>query len=210
MQTSLFRRPGCLALALLAATASPLRALDFTLHRIQATSGALQTTKSYFLDGDSKVFIDIPLDWKVTDSAVMLDCLPSRPDSHVVIEQAGSKPWAFDEPARIDLRKRAQSSIPQGAKEVKPLPEQTDLIPLDGWSSLEIADTYTFFGQQMHRAVVFFNLPEKRVWQVTITAPEADFAKVHEQTRLMLYDLFEPEKMLSGTALQRYRDGITD
>ena len=198
------------ALAAGLAAAPSARALDFTLQRIQAANGSMQLTKTYFTDGDSKIFIDIPADWKVTDSPASLDCLPPRGSSRVVIEQAGSKPWAFDEPGKIALRKRVADSIPAGAKAVEPLPEQADIVPLSGWSSLEMANSYEFFGQKMHRAVLFFNLPEKRVWQVTITAPEADFKDLHEQTRVMLYDLFEPNKMLSGDALQRYQNGVTD
>ena len=200
----------CLALALLAATASPLRALDFTLHRVQATSGALQTTKTYFLDGDSKIFIDIPLDWKVTDSAAMLDCLPASTNGHVVIEQAGSKPWHSTNLARSSCANVRRIPFLKGQRRSRRYPSRRISSRWMAGAVWRSRIPTRFFGQQMHRAVVFFNLPEKRVWQATITAPEADFAKLHEQTRLMLYDLFEPEKMLTGAALQRYRDGITD
>ena len=108
------------------------------------------------------------------------------------------------------MRKRTQAALPDGAKNVQALPEQSDLVGLTGWSSLEVAHAYEFFGQKMHRGMIFFNLPEHRVWLVTITAPEDDFAALQEQTRLMLYGLFEPDKMLSPTALQRYKDGIQD
>ncbi len=197
------------SLALLMAAAPPLCALDFTLHRPPAEA-ATQGGKPYFLDGNSKIFVDLPADWTVTDSPASLDCLPGHANCRVLLEQAGSQPWPFDEPGRAALRKRVLASVPQGAKAVQGLPEQADLVPLTGWSSLELGQAYEFFGQKMRRAQLFLNLPEKRVWQMTITAPEADFAAVHEQARLLLYGLFEPTKMLSPSALQRYNDGIRD
>ena len=197
------------ALVLLAAGVSPLSALDLTLHRGMANPETGATPRPYFLDGDSKIFISIPLDWKITDSPNSLDCLPPRANCRVLIELVG-QPWVFDEANKAVLRKRAAAAVPTGSKEVQALPEETDVVPLDGWSSLEVAHTYDFFGQKMHRCLIFLNLPEKRVLQVTITTPEADFAAVHGQARSMLYGLFEPNKMLSPGALKRFNDGVQD
>ena len=196
-------------LALVAAGVTPLRALDLTLHRGMANPQTGAMPKPFFLDGDSKIFISIPLDWKITDSPATLDCLPPQANCRVLIELA-SQPWVFDETNKVVLRKRALGGVPGGSKDVQALAETPDLIPLTGWSSLEFEHTYEFFGQKMHRALIFMNLPEKRVLTVTITAPEANFAAVHEQTRSMLYGLFEPTKMLSPTALQRFNDGVQD
>lgn len=197
------------ALAVLAAGASPLSALDLTLHRgmVNPQTGAMP--RPYFLDGESKIFLSIPLDWKISDSPAALDCLPPQADCRVLIELAGS-PWIFDDTNKAVLRKRALGAVPAGSKNVQVAAETPDLIPLTGWSSLEFEHTYEFFGQKMHRALIFLNLPEKRVLQVTITAPEANFAAVHEQARSMLYGLFEPTKMLAPNALQRYNNGIQD
>ena len=197
------------ALALLAAGVSPLSALDLTLHRGMANPQTGGMPKPFFLDGDSKIFISVPLDWKISDSPAALDCLPPQANCRVLIELAGA-PWVFDETNKAVLRKRALGAVPAGSKEVQALAETPDLIPLTGWGSLEFEHTYEFFGQKMHRALIFLNLPEKRVLQVTITTPEANFAVVHEQTRSMLYGLFEPTKMLSSDALKRYNDGVQD
>ena len=209
MKTSL-PCPLLVALAVLTLSVSSLSALDFTLHKQIPANGDARLVKSYFLDGDSKIFMDFPPDWKVTDSPQSLDFLPPHAGCHVLIEQAGRQPWPFDESGKTALRKRVTDSVPQGAKNIQPLPEQANLIPFDGWSSFEVGQAYEFFGQKMCRSVLFVNLPEHRVWQVTITTPEADAAGVHGQIRQMLYGMFEPNKMLSGSALQRYKDGNTD
>ena len=73
-----FRRILLPALLLLTAAASSLQALDFTLHYPANADTSKPGGKSYFLDGNSKVFVDIPLDWKVTSSPAALDALPSR------------------------------------------------------------------------------------------------------------------------------------
>lgn len=197
-------------LVLFSAGAAPLHALDFTLHRVQPLGDTRQAPKVYFTDADSKIYVEIPPDWKVTDSPQALDCLPSRSNCRVRIEQTGGQPWVFDEVGKTALRKRVTAALPEGAKNVQAVPDQSDLVPLSGWSSLEMAHDYEFYGQQMRRGVVFLNLPEKRVLQVTITTPQADFAAVQEQTRLLLYGWFEPTKMLSPTAMKRYQEGITD
>ena len=180
-----FRRLG-LALVLAMAAVSSLRGFDFTLHQDQPAGHPSPLSKTYFTDGDSKIFIELPRDWRVSGSPQTLDCVPAPMSCHVRIDQAGSRPWPFDAPGKIDLRKRALDAIPPGAKNVLSLPDQSDVVPLAGWSSLEVANTYEFYGQKMRRDVLYVNLPEHRVWQVSITTPEANFTAIHDQTRLML------------------------
>ena len=202
------RRILLLAGVILAGGVNPLRALDFTLKHQGGSADGAKTDNTYITDGPNKIFLRFPLSWKVSDSAGSLDCIPEQAGSRVVIEQVGGK-QALDlgEAGKRDLDASAGKSLPSGAKNVTELPPRTDLLPVFGWTTLEIDHRYEFYGQSMRRGILYVNMIPGRVIQVTITAPDAAFDAVHEQARLIMSGWFEPKRDLPPDLARKYEEG---
>ena len=105
------------------------------------------------------------------------------------------------------MRKSAQAAIPNGAKNIKPVAEVKDLVPVFGWKSFEVTYQYEFFGQDLQRSMLYINMFPGRVVQVSVTATVADFEKVHEQTRKLMVGWFEPKRDLSPDQARDYEEG---
>ncbi len=198
-----------LATALLSAVcSSPLLALDFTLKHQGGSADGAPSDNTYITDGPNKIFMRFPNTWKVSDSAHALDCIPPQGGSRVVIEQVGGKQAvALDAAGRSELGANVGKTLPSGARNVMELPARTDLLPVFGWTTLELSHRYEFYGQVMRRSVLYVNMIPGRVVQVTVTAPDAAFDDVHEQMRLILSGWFEPKRDLPPGLAQKYEDG---
>ena len=198
-----------LAVALLcAAWSTSLRALDFTLKHQGGMADGAPSDNAYITDGPNKIFLRIPNTWKVSDSAQALDLIPEQSGSRVVIAQiSGKQTLALDATGQHDLDAAAGKSLPGGAKNVTELPPRTDLLPIFGWTTLEITHRYDFYGQAMRRCFLYVNMVPGRVVQVTVTAPEAAFDAVHEQMRLIMSGWFEPKRDLPPDIARKYEEG---
>lgn len=192
-----------------AAWASPLYALDFTLKHQGGMADGARSENTYVTDGQNKIFMRIPNTWKVSDSAQALDCIPEQGGSRVVIEQVGGgKPFLLDDAVRRELDTDAGKTLPSGARNVTELPPRTDLLPIFGWTTLEICHRYEFYGQAMRRGILYVNMLPGRVVRVTVTAPDAVFDAVHEQMRLVMSGWFEPKRDLPPDLARKYEDGV--
>ncbi len=177
-------------------------------HQGGSADGA-KTDNAYITDGPNKIFLRIPNQWKVSDSAHALDCIPEQGGSRVVIEQiSGKQALALDAAGRSALDADAGKTLPSGAKNATELPPRTDLLPVFGWTTLELSHRYEFYGQAMRRSILYINMIPGRVVQVTVTAPDAAFDAVHEQMRLVMSGWFEPKRDLPPDLAQKYEDGI--
>ena len=97
--------------------------------------------------------------------------------------------------------------MPDGAKEVKAVGEVNDLLPVFGWKSFEVTFEYEYFGQRVQRSTLYVNMIPGRVVQVSVVALPADFEKVHEQMRKMMFGWFEPSRDLTPEQAQEYENG---
>ncbi len=195
--------------ALLGAVCTPsLFALDFTMKHQGGSADGTKTDNAYITDGPNKIFLHIPPTWKVSDSAHALDCILPQGGSRVVIEQvSGKQAMALDAAGRSELDTNAGKTLPSGARNVTELPPRTDLLPVFGWTTLELCHRYEFFGQAMRRGILYINMIPGRVVQVTVTAPDAVFDEVHEQMRLLMSGWFEPKRDLPPDLARKYEDG---
>ncbi len=197
------------AVALLSAVwSAPLFALDFTLKHQGGLADGAKSDNAYITDGSNKIFLRIPNTWKVSDSAQALDLIPQQSGSRVVIEQvSGKQALAFDAAGQHELDTNAGKTLPAGSKNVTELPPRTDLLPIFGWTTLEICHRYEFYGQGMRRGILYVNMIPGRVVQVTVTAPDAVFDAVHEQMRLVMSGWFEPKRDLPPDLARKYEEG---
>lgn len=189
----------------------PLHALDFSLRRTQlaATEGP-STAGAYITDGDSKIFLQIPRTWKVSDSPKALDILPDKANCRVTVSQVNAKTLALDAPGRELLQKQVVSQIPEGAKQVEALPVTEGLLPTSHWTSIEWTYRYEFFGQTIRRSVCYVNMLPGRVVQWSVTAPDDVFDAVHEQARVLMFQWFEPKKEMAPEQAKAYEEPGSD
>ena len=190
------------------AGSQPLAALDFTLHRtrLSATEGPA-TGGAYISDVDSKIFLQFPDGWQVSDSPKALDLIPEKADCRVTITQVNVQTLPLDPAGRTVLLKQVVSQIPEGAKKIEALPVQEDLLPTSHWTSVEWTHRYEFFGQTMRRSVCYVNMLPGRVVQWTVVAPDAVFNAVHEEARVLMFQWFEPKRELSPEMARQYEEG---
>lgn len=190
-------RPAALALLCLLFTSSPLAAMDLTLHREYPAADDQSVSFTYLLNGASKVFLRLPPAWSDSSNEQAITLTPDRPQAAVRIEQVPTaRPIAFDEAGRVELRRQAQASLPPGVTNVAGVSETADVLPLAGWTSLEIVHAYDLSGTSFRHAVTLLNLPGNHALKITVLARKQDFAEIRERARKALASWFEPAKDL--------------
>ena len=200
--------PQLVPILALALWVSPASALDFTVHHGQASADGASLDSTYILDGDSKIFMRIPRDWQIADSPGALELIPNVANGRVRIENvAGVSALALDPAGKIALRKQVDGAVPPGAKNVAALPDEDNPLPIFGWKDVEMTRSYDFYGQTICHGVIFLNMRPGRVVQVTITAPKADYNKLHDAVRLLMFSWFEPSKDLSKETARKLEEG---
>ena len=197
-----------LALGFLAFAAPARAGIDFTLQSKHEGAAAPDPDNRFITDGDNHIYLRIPRGWTATGGGNKLVFLPDQPSSEVQISQVqGAAALPLDAPGLAVLRKSAQASLPQGAKNIKPAGETNDLLPLFGWKSFEVTFDYEFFGQQMRRSTLYINMVPGRVVQVNVTSTTLDFDQVHEKMRKLMFGWFEPNRDLSPQEAKDYEEG---
>ncbi len=187
----------CLLLGLLAAAIPASAALDFTVQNTHLMADAIPVDGTYITDGPSKIFLRILPTWKVYNTAQALDCLPDTPNSKIRLESfPGSKLLTIDQAGGRELQQLAAAQLPGDAKNVVAQTLELNALPLFGWNTLEATFRYDYFGQPVRRSVLYVSMIPGRVVQLTVTAPDADFDKVHKQARQLLGSWFEPTRDL--------------
>ena len=200
------RLPVAIALLSLAASHS-LRAIDFTLRRFGAATEGTSLSTSYITDGDNKIMLRIPADWKAVDGPAGLDLTPTKPGSDVNISQVNVQALPLDAGGKSALQKQAEGQIPKGALKITALPVGDNVLPVDGWKSVEFTYRYELFGQSMRRSVCYINMLPGRVVQWTVAAPDESFDAVHEDARVLMFHWFEPKRELSPEMARQYEAG---
>ena len=204
MKTTLLLLLGSLAVAAL-----PLQAgIDFTLHDKHEGEGMPDSGNRYISDGDSHIYLHIPRGWSANGAGSSLLLLPDQASSEVVIRQLSGPPALPLDPTGLEaLRKATQATLPQGASNIKASGETKDLLPFPEWKSFEAAFDYDFYGVPMRRSVLYINMVPGRVIQVSVSAPTTEFDQVHELTRQLMFNWFEPKRELSPESAKDYEEG---
>ena len=141
-------------------------------------------------------------------SPEQLQFLPAQTGSQVQIGQLrGVQALPLDAAALEALRKDARAHLPEGAKDIKAVGEASDLLPVFDWKSFEVTFEYEFYGQTVRRSQLYINMLPGRVVQVGVTATPADFDKIHEEMRKMMFGWFEPNRSLTPDAAHEYESG---
>ena len=179
--------------------------LDFTLQHKQIAADGIDVDGIYITDGTSRIFLHLLPTWKVFNTAQALDCIPDVANSKVRLEQfTGPKLLAIDQAGGHDLQGLAMAQLPGDAKNVTALPVELNPLPLFGWNTLEASFRYDYFGQVMCRSTMYVSMIPGRVIQLTVTAPDADFNKVHKQAKQLLGSWFEPSRDLPPDLQRKY------
>jgi hypothetical protein len=183
-------------------------ALDFTLQHKAMTADGLAQDKPYITDGDSKIFLDIPANWKVLGGGGALECVPDTPDSSIILgSYQGSKLLTIDQAGGRDLTGLISAELPKDAKNARVTSITVDPLPIFGWKTLEATVDYELFGQALRRSILYVSMTPGRVVELKVIAPEAVFDKVHKQARHLLSSWFEPTRDLPPDLQRIYEAG---
>ena len=187
------------------AVAPAVAALDFTLQHTAINADAIALDQLYITDGPSKIFLRILPSWKSFNTAQAIDCVPNTANSKVRLEQfPGGKLLTIDQIGGRDLQQLALAQMPGDAKKIEAVSVELNPLPLFGWNTLEATFRYEYFGQPTKRSVLYVSMIPGRVVEMTVTAPEADFDKVHKQARQLLGSWFEPGRDLPPDLQRKY------
>lgn len=194
-------------LVVMSSLAAPARAtLDFTLQHESIEADGASIKGAYITDGQSKIFLRISAAWHVFNNAQALECLPETANSKIRLEHfPGVKPLTIDQAGARDLQQLATGQVPADAKGMVVMPAELNPLPLYGWNTLEVVFRYEYFGQPVRRSVMYVGMLPGRLVQLTVTAPDADFDKVHKQARQMLGSWFEPSRDLPPDLQSKYK-----
>ncbi len=199
----IFISPLCAVLMLVAAPA--LASLDFTLQHKAMPADGLSLDQVYISDGQSRIFVRPPANWKMYNDAQALEFLPAPTNSRVRVEAySGPKALTVDQAGARDLQQMATVQLPAEAKAPVPLPPELNPLPLFGWHTMQVAFRYTYFGQPMRRSVMYLSMIPGRTVQLTVIAPEADYDKIEKQARQFMSSWFEPTRDLPPELLKKY------
>ena len=195
--------------ALLVTVAGPVWAgLDFTLQHKVLPADGLSLVKPYITDGESKIFLSIPANWKALGGGAALDFIPDTADSGARLGlYQGAKPLTIDAAGGQDLLGQVTSQLPPDAKNAKVLGVDIDPLSIFGWRTLEVTLSYEYFGVTMRRSVMYLNMLPGRLVQLSVVAPDTDFNKVHKQARQILTSWFEPNRDLPPDLQEKYGAG---
>ncbi len=201
-------RTALILCSVLAGTEAPSPALDFTLRHGNMSADGANIASTYITDGENKIFVRIQRDWKVADNPGALELIPEFTGSKVRIENVGgARVLPLDESGKTLLRKQVDAEVPGGAKNVVALPDQDNPLPIFGWKDAEITRSYEFYGQTIYHSSLYVNMLPGRVVRVSITAAKADYEKVHDAVRLLLFSWFEPSKDLPPDVQRKMAEG---
>ena len=193
-------------ISLMVLSASPTwAALDFTLQHKALPADGVSLDKPYITDGASKIFLQIPANWKVSGGGAELDCAPDTELSSIRLGRyQGSKLLTFDQAGGQDLVVQLSAQLPPDAKNAKVLAVDLNPLPIFGWSTLEVTLGYDYFGQKMRRSLMYLDMLPGRVVQLSVVAPDTYFDQVHKQARQVLSSWFEPSRDLPPDLQSKY------
>ena len=198
-------------LSCLAGGARTCRAgLDFTLHRRHLPADGLAVDTPYITDGPSKIYLRLPPEWQVADTSGSIDINAGGAEAHVRLElYADGKPLTIDEAGGRQLLAQAISKLPPDAKGVVPVSVDLNPLPIFGWKTVEASFRYQYFGETLHRSVMYVEMLPERIVQLTVLAPETDFPRIHKQARQILSSWFEPSRDLPPDLQRKYEAPVS-
>lgn len=185
-------------LALLLVCLEPARAgLDLSLKHEKGSDESSPMENTFITDGDSKIYIQIPKNWRTFDGAQAINCAPDLENSTVKIEVfPGTKPLSIDNAGAQNLLQQVTKQIPEGAKNIQTVALEIEPLPYLSWKTLEVTVSYEMLGQKMHRSLMYISMLPTRNVMLTVIAQDADFDKLHKLGRKVMCSWFEPTRDL--------------
>jgi hypothetical protein len=131
-----------------------------------------------------------PKGWTYTGDAKEFRLTP--PKTTLAQAQIGQSPLpapqVFDEATIKQLQQVVISSLPGDVKNVQVVPQEPTEIRINQQPSVEVAVSYTYFGQDYLASVTFANLGDLQL-RFRIVARKAEFEALHRAFRASLFSL---------------------
>lgn len=137
-------------------------------------------TRLEFSDGVTTVTYQSPRGWHYSGSATQLTLRPpNTTQAEATITRIPlSQPGSLDEESLKKLVSEAITSVPKGSENIAVLSQEKNLLRIQGKDTFLITLSYTFYGQQYGRSILFLNRGNEQI-RSQLTCREADFKELH-------------------------------
>jgi hypothetical protein len=168
----------CILVALVSiAAAGHARAIDLTPKYVTTYTDGVPISRPYFLDGKKKYAITLDGETELTsyeDSALFT--FKKLPDAIMRLRQSPMKTSVpFDDLNRKRYTEAAQRLLREGSAEIVLEREESDVLPINHWTSRRFTLSYLYLNTRMKESITFLNLDAQQQIVVQIRARDRDF-----------------------------------
>ncbi len=183
-------------------------ALDFTPRYAESVQDGYPVKRLYFSDRDQRIYLSVPNTWRVSGNGQRGTLIPEKlSQASVLLENSPfNAKNSFDAEGLELYRKAAFGLVPAGASTIQVDYEKTNAVPINGWSSFEMAFSYNFYGQSFRRSVCFINIDKEKQVRFSVEGHKDYFDKLSQQAHATLASWFAPSPELEAV-LQRVSAG---
>ncbi len=174
-------------LLLCALSPQSLPALDLTpTHGFRDLEG-FRIPVVYFRDGARKVTYQPPTDWQISGGGTSFQLFPPGRDGAAVQFRKDTLPIKGDVAEAGDIAQWFRDQLPPQATDVERIGESSGQFTLGPQPSRAVRFSYALSGHRYVAEVAVVDLDEKERLAVIVTALQADFKAVHEETVASLF-----------------------
>lgn len=132
-----------------------------------------------FPDGSNTVTYQAPHGWECSGSATRLTLRPpNKAQADVTITRIPMpQPGSFDEEGLKKLASEAVGTVPAGSVDITVVSEEKNPLIIQGKETFLVTLTYTFYGQQYSRSILFLNRAKDQI-RSQLTCRPADFKEL--------------------------------
>ncbi len=165
----------------LAACLSTARALSLQPQEVMIEKDG-PPVRRYFFQGDGKRLL-FHIDGRMSVSGSANEAVFRFSDIHdaaMKLSKSGMTPQiAFDEKNLKLYRAAARSYVPPQATDVQITGENTDALPINGWTDHQFMLSYKLFGSPYRESITFFNYSPTEQLVFDVRSSDADYAKTY-------------------------------
>lgn len=133
-----------------------------------------------FSDAGKTVTYESPRGWECAGSSSQLTLRPpNKAQVEATITRVSlSQPGSFDEESLKKLVSDAVMLVPKGSENVTIISQEKNPLLIHGKETFLITLSYTFFGQEYRRSILFLNRGNEQI-RSQLTCRAADFDELH-------------------------------
>ena len=175
-------------------------ALDLTPHPVVGAMNNLRVSRYFFDDlGKQMAFrIDNNMTVKGNSNSASFKFTDLRNADMQIVKAARNPGSSFVEKELEIYRANARALVPGNATDIQVDKENTNAIPINGWTSYQFVFSYKLFGFAYRRSVTFVNYSKTEQLVIDVRAPAPEFDVVSIRGYQVINSLSELRKEFSG------------